>query len=348
MLLTKRSVFYSATALVKVTRDKIDLPELKEFANLAKASETVANDTVFLETEIAVVKSDATLNAVATQLKLNEAWAERLNRGQPLEGPQTFQWLKQRVDARSGGGDGLIEIDALSEVPEEAAEIANAVSQAYCEYRVDYRRRLTQRALNAVTAEHTSAEQKISASQVKMEQAWQQLDPELRELATTNASATDGVMRTVQARFSASLLRYLAASNQLALFPATNPANAEIITELQNRADQAKAELTQAQNATQTEMRRAESLKRYQAARFEFEDLKQRYAPLKKTVEDLTNQLRPQSQPPATIVEPATVPTSPEPRSTNRNQWILPAAGVSLLLGIALLAAGRGSKRALA
>lgn len=348
VLLAKRSVFYSSAAVVKVTRDKIDLLELTGSASPASSVGPGATDAIFIETEIAIVKSEATLNAVITQLKLNEAWSARLNRGNTLETSQSFQLLKERVAAQSGVEPNLIQIEARSEVPEEAAQIANAVSQAYCEYRANYRRRLAQSAMDAVAGKYTETEKEISASRAKVEQAWQQLDPGLQEIAATNAATTDGVMRTLHARFSDSLLRYLAASNQLALFPATNAANAEIIEQLKGRHDKAKAELTEAENATRSEVRRVELLKSYQIARFELEELSQRFAPLKKTVEELQNDLRPKSQPPASLVEPAVVPTSPDARSANRNQWLLPTAGVALLLGVGLLLLGRGPKKAVA
>ena len=348
VLLAKRPVFYSSTAVVKVMRDKIDLLELTGFASSANSVSPGTTDAIFVETEIAIIRSEATLGDVITRLELNEAWRERLNRGKHLETSQSFQLLKERVTAQPGAEANLIQIKARSEVPAEAAEIANAVSQAYCEYRANYRRRLAQSAMDAIAKKYAETEKEISASKTKAEQAWQQLDPGLQEVAATNSSTTDAVMRTLHARFSDSLLRYLAASNQLALFPATNGANAEIIEQLKDRLDKAKAALAEAENATQSEMRRVELLKNYQAARFELEELNQRFAPLKKTVEELEKDLHPQDQPPASVVEPAVVPISPDPRHANRNQWILPTAGVALLLGIGMLVAGRSSKKAAA
>jgi len=347
-LLANRSVFYSSSAVVKVTRDRIDILELTGSANSANSVSTGAADAIFIETEIAIIKSEATLDAVITQAKLNEAWGERLRRGHTLETSQSFQMLKERVEAKPGAEPNLIQIKALSEVPAEAAQIANAVSKAYCEYRADYRRRFAQRAMDTVAGKYAEAEKEISASRAKVEQAWQQLDPELQALAATNAATTDGVMRTLHARFSDSLLRYLAASNQLARFPETNAANVEIIEQLKARLSKASAELTEAENATKSEMRRVELLKGYQRARFEFEELTQRFAPLKKTVEELQNDLHPKGPPPASVVESAVVPTLPDVRNPNRNQWILPTAGVALLLGVGLLIVGRGPKKAAA
>src|SRR5262245_48181918 len=108
-LLAKRSVFYSSTAVVKVMRDKIDLLELRGSANSANGVGTGASDSIFIDTEIAIIRSEATLSAVISQLELNEAWRERLNRGKHLETSQSFQVLKERVAAQAGAEANLIQ-----------------------------------------------------------------------------------------------------------------------------------------------------------------------------------------------------------------------------------------------
>jgi len=345
MLLARRSVFYSASAVVKVARDKVDLPELTGFANLAAGAGGAADNAFFIETEIAVVRSDAPLSQVIAQLKLNEVWGHRLNRGNALNASESSQLLRERLHPQPGSEPGLIQINAFSDVATEAADIANAVALAYCEYRTDYRRRLTQAALDAVAGKFADMEKQIADSQAKVEQAWQQLDPALRELAATNASTTGSeVLRHLHYRFSESLLRYLTASNQLALF-ATNVAAPEIMKQLKERADKARAEMTAAEKATSSEMHRIDLLKSYQAAQLELEELNQRFAPIREKVEGLRNDLRPQSHLPASVVEPATVPSAPDAGSASRQPWLLPTAGVTLLLGVALLTMGRNPKK---
>src|SRR5688572_5988186 len=125
MLFAKRPVFYSSTAVVKVARDNTDLPDLTGIANLATTAVN-AGRPFFIETEVAVIESDATLNQVVTQLNLTEVWGQRLSRGVTLKPDETSQLLKQRLQAQPGSGNDAIEIKAFSEVPNEAADIANA------------------------------------------------------------------------------------------------------------------------------------------------------------------------------------------------------------------------------
>ena len=347
-LLAKRPVFYSSTAVVKVARDNIDLPDLTGIANLATTAVN-AGRPFFIETEVAVIKSDATLNQVITQLNLTAVWGQRLNRGTAFEPAETSPLLKHRVQAQPGSADDVIQIKAFSEIPDEAADIANAVARAYCGYRADYRRRLAQTALDKVANKHAEMERQVSEQQVKVEQTWQQLDPALQVLAATNtASANSEVLRKLNSRSSETLLRYLAASNQLALFSATDPANAEVIEQLKGRVEKAKAELAAAESATISETRRLDLLTSYQTARRELEELNQRFGPVKKRVEELRNNLRPQDHPPASVVEQATPSSLPDPSSKPRQPWMLPAAGVTFLIGIGLLIVGRPPKKAAA
>jgi len=346
MVLARRPVLYSSTAIVKVARDKIDLPELSGIANLT-ATATGAGNTVFIETEVALINSDATVSQVITQLNLSEAWGQRFNGGNALEPAEASQLLKQRLQAQPGVDSGVIQIKAFSEVANEAADIANALAGAYCSYRADYRRRLVQTAMDTIAGKHAEMEKQIAEQQAKVEQAWQRLDPGLQASATTNAASADSeILRNLHRKLSEALLRYLAASNQLALFPITNFANDAVIEQLKSRAEKTKAELIATQNATVDETHRAELLTSFQADRQKLDELNQRFTPVRRKMEELRNDLRPQSQPPASVVEQATVARAPDASNASRQPWMLPVAGAALLLGVGLLIVGRSPKKA--
>jgi hypothetical protein len=192
-------------------------------------------------------------------------------------------------------------------------------------------------------------EKQIAEQQAGVDEVWQQLDPGLRELAATNAAgANQEVLRNLHATFSEALLRYLAASNQLALFPANDAATGEAVERLKSRAGKARAEMIAAGNATTNETHRLELLTRYQAARRELEELNQHFAPVNQRVKELRSELHSQSQPPASVLEAAEVPASPDPNRASHQSWMLPSAGFTLLLGVGLVIAGRGTKKAAA
>lgn len=342
LLRAKHPTAYSATALIKVERDKIDLPALTGLPSLAAVANVGMDNTYFIQTEIAVIQSDATFSQVITQLNLGQTWGQRFNGGSVLKTTEAAQLLKARLDVQPGAEVGLISIRATSDVAVEAAEIANATARAYCEYRADYRRRLAQAALNAVAEKYADLEKQIATSGEKVEKIWQQLDPALRELATANpTSAGDGVLRNLHTQHSESLLRYLAASNQIAFLKLTNALTAEIVDQLNARAAKAQAEIVATEAKIQDEMRRLDLLKRYQAGRFEFEELGQRFAKIKKTTDELKAELHAQGPASASLVEPATTPTRPEVSSTSQDRLFLPAAGIAGVLGIGLVLLGR-------
>jgi uncharacterized protein involved in exopolysaccharide biosynthesis len=141
------------------------------------------DDTIFIQTEIALIQSEATLGKVISELDLNRVWGKRLFDGQAPKSSETAQLLKTRLQVQPGLASGLISIRAISEEAAEAADIANTTARAYCEYRAEYRRRLTQTALDAVSGKYAKMEQKIAEARGRVEQAEHPLDPALREQA---------------------------------------------------------------------------------------------------------------------------------------------------------------------
>ncbi len=329
---------FEASALVKVERDSVDLPELNQVAGLTAQAAAEADSTFFIQTEIALLQSEATLNRVITNLDLNHAWAKRLNDGQSLKISETLQILKGRLHAQPGPEVTLITIKAVSEIPAEAAEMANAAARAYCDYRADYRRRLTQNALDAVAGKFSEMQNKIVLAREKLQQAGQKLDPALLAQAAAGPPAPESeTLRAARARFSESVLRYLAKSNQLAHYQSKAANEDENVAQLKASAEKAKSEMLAVEAATRNELGRHELLQSYNAARLELEEVNQLFAPLKKTVESLQNDLRPKEPAPAQIVEQASPPTVPDAREVERGRVFLGCGGLALALGVGLL-----------
>jgi hypothetical protein len=187
-------------------------------------------------------------------------------------------------------------------------------------------------------------EKKAAAAREKVEQAWQQLDPALREKAVAAPPESESeALRTLHARYAETVLRYLAQSNQLALYPTNTVVADEVVEQLKVRAEKAKAEMVAAETATRSEVRKQESLRNYHAARLEFEELTQLSAPLKKTVETLQNDLRPREHAPARIVEQAVPPVTPDVQEASRGKTFLAGSGLALALGIGLVLFGKKS-----
>lgn len=334
LLLTRRPPLYAATAVVKVERSQADLPEL---TGVSGVPDGVA-DTYFIETEIAMILADGTLNKIITNLDLNQVWGQRFNAGQRFNTPETLELLKTRLTIRPDREPLQIRIAATSESAEEAAHLANAAARAYGDYRADYRRRFTQAALDAYAETYADMEKQITAAREKLAEARQQLDPALWERTTTNPPATDSeVFRQLQSRYSEAALRYRAQSNQFVFFLMKNTGDDAAVEELKAKAGKARAEMNAAETALQSEARQRELLSAYQAARFVVEDLDARFAPLKRKVDELKADQLHQQQPSVTVVESATPPAvSVAVQDTTMARPLLISSVAALILGIGL------------
>lgn len=342
-----RPPLFQATATVKVQRDQFDLPELSGISNLTT---TVTGDNnYFLATEMAMIPSEAVLGRVLTNLDLLQVWGQRLAGGRRLAVADAVQILKARVQVQAGDEPALIAIAGASELAPEAAGIANATAQAYCDYRRDIRRRAARTALDALTGKYAELEGQIAAARAKLARAEQRLSPALREQVAANTTTNgEPALRALHAAFSESVLRYWTQSNQLALYQAKHPQADEVVTQLQAKAEQARAGMLAAEAAARDAASAQTLVADYQTARGELDDLSQRFAPVQQTVTQLKEALGPSGPAPALIVAPATPPVAPGIPATihvtTANSLLFLAGGIALLWGAGLVAFGAGPK----
>lgn len=338
-VLAQRPALYAASATLKVERDQVDLPKLADFPETVAAAAAGVNDDYFIQTELALIQSEATLGKVVERLDLNEVWGNRLNHGGRLKSSESLQMLKSRLHLQPHPGLANITITAYSELATEAADLANAAGRAYADYRADYRRRLAQTALDAIAGKHAEMEQQVARARSRVAEAEQQVPAELKaKLGERDESTgTNDPLRGLHTRYADCLLRYLACSNQLALFQSKNDTATELLEELKARADKAKTDLLTAEAATREEMKKQEKLQNYRVAREEMETLEQVAAPLRRTVDGLNQDLQPRQQSPAQIIEAATPPTVADTREADRGKAFLAVAGVLAVFGLALL-----------
>lgn len=342
MVRVKQPVLYAATTLFKVERQPSDLPDLTGVSELATNTAAGLDQTIFIETEIALMQSDAILGKVIERLDLNRTWGQRFNAGQSLPPEATFQILKARLHVRSGAEPEQIAITASSDITDEAAQLANATATAYGEYRVDYRRRLTQTSLDLVAESYAAMEKQLAVAGEKVAAVRQRLDPSWPlPAAGSKPTVESEAMRALQAGYSKSVLRYLAQSNQVALFPAKHPDDDEVVAQLQAKAGLAREEMIAAETALRREVQKQALLLEYQTAVFELEDLNQRFAPLQKKVEELRTIQREQQQSSVEVIEPAAAPATPVVQRAASPRIFFVGSAAALALGLGLCITGR-------
>jgi succinoglycan biosynthesis transport protein ExoP len=167
---------FASTTRIKVTRDAPDIPGMESGMNIA------TYDPYFIQTEFEVMKSEDVLTRVVNALDLNHKWGRKYAGGDnTLKTIETIGLLRQRLDLHPVRNTLLIEITVYSDKPDEAAELANAVAEAYRDNRNEERKRITLGGLTALKDEYAVQEHKIFEAETNVEQFRRDLqitDPE--------------------------------------------------------------------------------------------------------------------------------------------------------------------------
>lgn len=116
---------YSSTARIKIERDMSDIPSMTQPQMFA------GYDPYFIQTEFEMIQSEVILGKVIDLLDLNTVWGRKYANGEKLKTPETMTLLKARMDLRPVRNTTFIEIRVYSENAKEAADVANAIADAY-------------------------------------------------------------------------------------------------------------------------------------------------------------------------------------------------------------------------
>jgi polysaccharide biosynthesis transport protein len=159
---------YSSTARIKIEPDTIS--DIQGVSGGAGDSTYAPYDPYFIQTAFEIIQDQVVLNKVITQLDLNTEWGKRYNDGTPLQTPITMTMLKRRLALDPVRNTKLIEITVYDEDKNMAAKIANAIVDAYRDYRSSLRNEQTERGIKALQDQYEEDEAKIDAAQQKVDQ----------------------------------------------------------------------------------------------------------------------------------------------------------------------------------
>ena len=116
------------------------LPE--SYASVARVkvdnsiSTTNQYDPYFIQTEFEIIQSQVVLEPAIAKLNLNVEWGKKYFNGETLKTSEAFEILKGRLSLAPVRGTKLVAITVYSDNPREAAQIANAIAEAYRQYSV--------------------------------------------------------------------------------------------------------------------------------------------------------------------------------------------------------------------
>jgi succinoglycan biosynthesis transport protein ExoP len=154
---------YSSMARIKVERDQSDI------TTLAGQTGTGIYDPYFIQTEFEVIQSEVVLSKVVDALNLNEVWGKRYNAGQRFTTSETMGVLKRQIDLRPVRNTSLIEIRVYSENAEEAAKLANKITETYQLYRLDMRKKFGMEGIKSLEERFKEYEDKVREAQRKVD-----------------------------------------------------------------------------------------------------------------------------------------------------------------------------------
>ena len=159
---------YSSTARIKIEPDMIS--DIQGVSGGGGDVTYAPYDPYFIQTAFEIIQDQVVLSKVIEKLDLNTVWSKRYNGGLPLQTSVTMLMLEKRLSLDPVRNTKLIEITVYDEDKSMAANLANAIVNAYRDYRQDQRKEQTLRGIKALEDQFQDDEQKIDAVQGKVDQ----------------------------------------------------------------------------------------------------------------------------------------------------------------------------------
>jgi capsular exopolysaccharide synthesis family protein len=159
---------YSSTARIKIEPDTI--ADIQGVSGGPGDATYAPYDPYFIQTAFEIIQDQVVLSKVIAKLDLNTEWGKRYNGGVPFQTPITMKMLERRLALDPVRNTKLIEITVFDEDKDMAANIANAIVEAYRDYRQNLRTEQTQRGIRALEDQYQEDEAKIDAAQQKVDQ----------------------------------------------------------------------------------------------------------------------------------------------------------------------------------
>ena len=159
---------YASTARIKVENDVTDIP------GMTGIQTSGTYDPYFIQTTFEIMQSQLVLSNVIATLNLNTKWGNKYFNNETLKTTETMEILKQRMQLAPVKNTKLISITVYSDDKQEAADLANAIAEAYKNYRFESRRQLTENGLKTLEEQFQEQDLEIKTNQDYVEQLRQQ------------------------------------------------------------------------------------------------------------------------------------------------------------------------------
>ncbi len=331
MQLRQTQITHRATATVHV------LPGIESGSPVGTEVQSV------LQTEAGIIRSEFILKSVIEKLDLNTVWGKRYNDGQKLKTTESCEIANKGLHVAALPNSALIQIEFTREDAEEPVKFVNAVAQAYCDYRVDRRRRISETTASNLVEFCKEPLDKLNAARTQLEVAQNALASDIRANPPPVPTGENKALNAAQSRRNQASIGVMSRSTQLATAAKSATPDAELITRLKADLSRFQAELAAAEGAVNAESQSAEALKTYWRAKENVENAERIFAPFKKAADEANAANASSDKQLATIESRAERAVAVESHDLSRGAISFGIAGVLLFVGAMQLLAGRKS-----
>jgi len=188
---------YSST-----TRMQVD-PDINDIRGLTDTQSYLPYDPYFIQTAFEIIQDQVVLGKVIENLNLNAEWGKKYGGGETLKTSETMELLKKRMTLDTVRNTKLIEITVYSEDKDEAAKIANAVAEAYRNYRLNLRMQQSMGGIKVLQESFDQEEQQIEAEQKTVDQLRKELninDTDPNSIMSTPTITPDELRQFIEQR----------------------------------------------------------------------------------------------------------------------------------------------------
>jgi capsular exopolysaccharide synthesis family protein len=188
---------YSST-----TRMQVD-PDINDIRGLTDTQSYLPYDPYFIQTAFEIIQDQVVLGKVIENLNLNTEWGKKYGGGETLKTSETMELLKKRMTLDTVRNTKLIEITVYSEDKDEAARIANAVAEAYRNYRLNLRMQQSMGGIKVLQESFDQEEQQIEAEQKTVDQLRKELninDTDPNSIMSTPTITPDELRQFIEQR----------------------------------------------------------------------------------------------------------------------------------------------------
>jgi succinoglycan biosynthesis transport protein ExoP len=127
-------------------------------------------DPYFIQTQFERIRSISVTYKVIDELNLNNVWATRYGAPAPYKMQETALLLEKRMEVRNVRNTSIIEIKVYSEVPEEAAKIAQRIAEVYRDNRLAQSKNQSEKGIKAIEEQKELQEKEVKALNARVEE----------------------------------------------------------------------------------------------------------------------------------------------------------------------------------